>query len=480
MRLGFDDLNPAEDFDVCIVGSGPAGMTCAREIAKSGAKVALVEGGDADWTDWSQALYAGEVEGDPFFELEYSRLRYFGGSSGHWAGWCRSFDAHDFKAKGSFNITGWPIGKADIDPYLERACADLEIPARFADREIPDSGFRWIEFQHSPPVRYGEKYGEEVFASPNIHLFLNTNAESYETNGRAITGLHVLSVAGEAKTLRARAYVLAAGGIENSRVLLWSNRRTNDQVVKDPTTLGGYWMEHPQATVGDVILRNPGEMDLDENGFVAYAPDAATVAAGGGLNCTLGVTHYDREGTKRLIASMGCVAPGLADWFFELAGSGKICGARLDAQWEQEPRPENRITLDSEADALGIPRTRLHWARSETDLHTVRAMTLRFADFVAEADVGRARLDEWILDAALPYPDDERIGSQHHMGGTRMAATAAEGVVDGNCRVFGQENLYVAGSSIFPSGGYTNPTLPIVQFAHRLADHIVTVHGPGN
>lgn len=480
MRLGFADLAAADRFDICVVGSGPAGMTCARALARTGAKVALVEGGDTEWTDWSQDLYAGEVVGDPFFDLDSARLRFFGGSSGHWAGWCRTFDAHDFEAKGAFDLTAWPIGKSDIDPYLEPACADLEIPARFDDRPIAGSGFRWIEFQHSPPVLYGDKYADEVFGSPNIHLFLNTNAESFETNGRAITGLHVLSANREAKTLRARIFVLAAGGIENSRILLWSNRRTQGQVVKQPATLGRYWMEHPQATVGDVILRQPASMDLDPNGFVAYAPDAATVVAGGGLNCTLGVTHYDRKGTKRLIASMGCVAPGLADWFFELAGSGKICGARLDAQWEQEPRAENRIELDTETDALGIPRTRLHWQRSETDLHTVRAMTRRFAEFVADADIGRARLDPWILDESLPYPDDERIGSQHHMGGTRMAETPELGVVDRDCRVFGQENLYVAGSSVFASGGYTNPTLPIVQFAYRLADHIASVHGPQN
>jgi len=417
------------------------------------------------------------VDGDPFFDLDTNRLRQFGGSSGHWAGWCRTFDDHDFGPKGPFDVTAWPISKADISPYLERACADLEIPAVFDDRKIDGSRFRWIQFQHSPPVLYAEKFGDHVFGSPDIALYLQTNAESFQTDGTRVTGLRVLSNAGEEKLVRADVFILAAGGIENSRILLWSNEQTNGQIVKSPATLGRYWMEQPQATVGEVGLRNPQAMDPDASGFSGFAPEASVLSDAAALNCTLGVTYYNRSATKKLIADIACVAPDLADWYFDLAGKGTICGARLDAQWEQEPRPENRVTLDDEKDALGIPLTRLHWTRSATDMRTVRAVSMRFAEFLADADLGRARLDEWLLRSSLPYPDDERIGSHHHMGGTRMASSPADGVVDRNCKVFGQENLYVAGSAIFPSGGYTNPTLPIVQFAYRLADHVSATHG---
>ncbi len=95
----------------------------------------------------------------------------------------------------------------------------------------------------------------------------------------------------------------------------------------------------------------------------------------------------------------------------------------------------------------------------------------RLGAYLARANLGRMRLDPWVLGEA-DLPTNDRIGGPHHMGGTRMAGSPAEGVVDADCKVFGQSNLYLAGSSVFPSGGYANPTLTIIQLALRLADHL--------
>lgn len=79
----------------CVFGSGPAGLTLARTLAERGEDVLMIEAGGAEWEYESQELYQGQVVGDPYFLLEDCRLRVFGGTSGHWGGYCRPLDAHD-------------------------------------------------------------------------------------------------------------------------------------------------------------------------------------------------------------------------------------------------------------------------------------------------------------------------------------------------------------------------------------------------
>jgi choline dehydrogenase-like flavoprotein len=142
---------------------------------------------------------------------------------------------------------------------------------------------------------------------------------------------------------------------------------------------------------------------------------------------------------------------------------------------EQEPARENRVTLDDETDRFGIPRPILHWRRSALDKKTFRSTALALGAYFASGNMARLRLDDWVFSEDLEFSCEgggHCPGGYHHLGGTRMSATSAEGVVDADCRVFGTANLFVAGSSVFPSGGYCNPTMTIVQLSLRLAHHL--------
>ena len=149
---------------------------------------------------------------------------------------------------------------------------------------------------------------------------------------------------------------------------------------------------------------------------------------------------------------------------FRCPGEGKI-----GSLCEQSPNPKSRVFLADETDALGVPKAVIDWQMNEFDKRTIRRVAVAIAQDFARNDVGRIRLKDFILDESLDIPSDHH---SHHMGTTRMAARADHGVVDANCRVFGADNLYAAGSSIFSTGGANNPTLPLVQFALRLADHL--------
>ncbi|TVQ58515.1 MAG: GMC family oxidoreductase [Rhodobacteraceae bacterium] len=468
MLIPFDAIAELSTPDVCVIGTGPAGVTLALDLADHGRRVLLCEGGGFDFDERAQEIYRGELLGDPYRDLDIVRLRAFGGASGLWGGVTRPLDADDFADKPHHPLARWPIVKADLDPYLASALVMLEVDPLPADEPVADSGFQRIHFGESPPTRFGETYRAAVLDHPNIFLCLNANATEVRADDARATGIALADFDGGRATAVAGAYVIACGGIENSRLLLWSNETSNGRVVRRADALGRYWMEHPHFTVGDFVA---------DRAFahVHYSLTPDRRRALGLLNCGLRFFHRADWPRDDLLDDLAVAAPETAARL-RARGDGLSAG-RLRAAWEQEPRAESRVLLSTGAvDRFGAPRAALKWLKSPEDLVTVRRTASAFGDFMARAGVGRLRLRDWVLGEG-DFPEDDELGGNHHMGGTRMAEDPALGVVDANLRVHGQPNLYVLGSSVFPSGGHANPTLTIVQLAHRLADHLAERRG---
>jgi len=452
-------------FDCCIVGSGPAGITLALKLAAGGQRVLLCEGGGFELEEKSQEIFRAEVVGDPYHDLAAFRMRFFGGSSSIWGGWCRPLDAIDFEPKPHHPLAHWPIRKTDLDPYLADASAMVEIAAIPPDEPLAGAGFQRVHFGWSPPTRFGTTYRAQVVEHPNIFLCLHANATHVMADDRRVTGVALADFTGVRAMARARSHVLAAGGVETSRLLLWSNEVTGGRVVRRTASLGRYWMDHPTFTVGDFIT-----FHRFEGAFFSFTPERKREF--GLLNCSLRFDRHADAPVADLVGALADVAPELAGWARRRLGGGGVGGGLLRASWEQEPRAENRVALSGrDKDRFGVPRLVLHWSKSPEDLLTVQRTALAFGHYLAAANIGRVRLRDWALGLAEYPEDDERTGN-HHMGGARMAATPDEGVVDANLRVHGQPNLFVLGSAVFPSCGYANPTLTIVQLACRLADHL--------
>ena len=473
MRVNLADIQDQDQFDVCIIGSGPAGITCALQLEENGKRVLILEGGDEEYTKQSQDIYSGTIDGDAYFPLADLRLRQFGGTSGHWSGWCRPLGAQDFETKGTNTDVAWPIKKHDLDPYLDKARDILELKRFDSDQLLGESNFAQIFYCYSK-VRFADKFGGALSKSPAVYLALRANLTEIETNGSAITGLQVADFSGARKRVRALDYILACGGIENSRVLLWSNQKSNGRLVKNSAMLGTHWMEHPEFNVGEAILSKKFIFKFDERGIVRFSPTPALIAKEDILNCVVEFYENSYKAAKRIIADIACVAPTLGRRALKLLNKDLVCATRVRVALEQEPRSVNRITLDEDRDQFGIPKTILHWRKSENDFKTVRVVAEKLAQHMAQKDIGRIKLKPWILGEADPTIVDTLGGGAHHLGGTRMASTPGNGVVDADCRVFGQSNLFVAGSSVFPSGGFAGPTLTIVQLALRLSHTIAS------
>ncbi len=454
---------------VCIVGGGPAGISLALRLAAKRIPCVLLEAGGRTYDADVQAAYNGKVVGDNYFELGSSRLRYLGGSSGHWQGWCRALDAIDFEARPGVPNSGWPIRKTDLDPYGSEADRLLGLPAAKPDQAL-SADLQEIEFRFSKPiVRFGDKYAAELEKSALIAVALNSPVVDLVPVRGRIAEARIGQAGATPVSLKAPAYALCTGGIENSRLLLWANQQHQGGVVPDARSLGRYWMEHPHYTLGEAALftftgfRTPGGMHF-------YAPTADYLrkhAIGG-----FGVRLLSGENLiKALIKDGLCVAPDIFTEFAKKASKDLACAAALHVAWEQLPHESNRIELGSDKDAWGMARSVLHWRKQPVERTTADHAVRLVGSYLAGSDKGRVKVKDWLLKNQAYPLDDEQAGF-HHMGGTRMAATPAQGVVDANCKVFGVDNLYVGGSSVFPTGGHTNPTYSIVQLALRLGDHL--------
>ncbi|MHA3980938.1 GMC oxidoreductase [Halovulum sp. GXIMD14794] len=479
-----------ERAQVCVIGSGPAGMTIAHSLAENGKNVLLLEAGGRDWDPDSQELYAGKVVGDPYFDLRDARLRMLGGTSGHWGGQCRPLDAHDFAIGAITPGADWPIGREALDPWLGPACELLEIPAEFPETELaPD--LRRVTFHFSPPVRFGDKYYDYCERSQNLRVFLNSALVGLTPDegpdGPRIRSAEIVSgqTGGEATrrwSVEAETFVLCLGGIENSRLLLWANEQAGGSLVPNPDLIGRYWMEHFDGLVAEaVVSRNlvnqtGAEMESpawrSQGSELYFAMSEEFQRREGVLNATFLFLEQAYAGTKQLVADIMCVAPPIGRRLMGLLERDLVCGARVQAMWEQAPDYDNRVALGTTTDPLGLPEVELHWRATETDRRTIETLTLGLAGRFAEADLGRMRPNDWIVRPERPMMLGSTPAHYHHMGGTRMSASPADGVVDSDLKVHGLGNLYVGGSSVFPSGGYVNPTLTIVQLALRLADHL--------
>lgn len=464
------DLNkserpPMRRYDICIVGAGAAGITLARKLEEAGKRVALCEAGLLYFTNASQDIYRGKIVGDPYFELDSCRLRFFGGSTNHWGGMCRIFDPIDFERDYLGPEFEWPIRADAIEPYLREACRIVDIGDEFVDHPVQGSRrVNRIEFKFSPPTNFSEKYLREIEQSQAIDLYIAANLQDFEGDGRVASSAIFANYDGRHFRIAASTFVLAMGGIENSRMLLWLNERHSGRLFDPELPIGRYWMEHPRCLVGEAIV----DASVEQEEYFALSGNLQREAAI--MNCRLELDRQGRDATRRLVNEVLCVAPRLGRRLVSLADRGLVCGVRMRTASEQAPHVDNRVALSQNKDMFGIPLPELQWRRRDLDRETILSSCLLFNDWLMERDFGRVRLEDWLLDGD-PYPERQDHGGNHHMGGTRMGRRDLS-VVDENCKIHGSENIYVAGSSVFATGGHANPTLPLIQFSLRLANHL--------
>lgn len=486
--------------DVCVIGAGAAGITLARSLDGAPLSVCLLESGGFEPDTQTQELAAGPYEGTIPGEdyLLGSRLRYFGGTTGHWTGWCRPLSEIDFEERSWVPNSGWPISRADLDPYYDRAAAVLEIrPFDYDLSEVitPDHPRLLAEserivthiFHRSPPTRFGTRYRDELARSENVRMCLFSNLLELEVDAAVtrVTHARVGCLAGNGFRVKAKHFVLAAGAIENCRLLLLSNAVERHGLGNRHDAVGRYYMEHPHLRAGNVVLTDPR---INATLYYAHRNERLGHEAAGVFGIAEPVQREERLMNFRVFFGP-TEDTGEEAAFRETVGGALMklrqsehravrVGERplyfhLGVGSEQAPDPNNRVTLVEERDALGSRRCKLVCNLSELDSLTVRRSIEILSSELGSRSMGRLSLR---IDEEHPWPP-LMGGGPHQLGGTRMHADPRKGVVDANCQVHGVSNLHVAGSSVFPTGGFANPTLTILALTLRLADRIRALLG---
>ena len=485
------DATEAVRCDLCLIGAGAAGITIARKLRSSGLEVCLLEAGGFELDLEAQDLYAGPAEGTVLRPesryLTRSRLRYFGGSTNHWTGFCRPLDDIDFTVRSWVPSSGWPFPKSALESYYEEAAAVVQVPAFDGKNDegvgwgadtalTDDSAFLTKQFHFSPPTRFGGHYRAELSASSHVRVYLNANVIGIDMNdaGTRVVRLRASTLSGNQIGIQSRGYVLAAGGIENARLLLASDGLQPNGVGNDHDLVGRYFMEHPHVRdAGEVVLTNPlsDPLTYSRRGPLraVLCPSEALQRTHQLLNCSL-MLNFDMSqesppAVRRVWSALSHVEHVEPPDASARSESPPWSGCYVRA--EQAPDAASRVTLSHERDALGMRRAQLDWRMQSIDIDSIKRTIELLGLELGRTGRGRVRHN---IDPLARWT--EVSGGDHHMGTTRMSDSAAQGVVDRNCQVHGVGNLYVAGSSVFPTVGFANPTLTIVALALRLADHV--------
>jgi choline dehydrogenase-like flavoprotein len=508
--------------DVCVIGAGAAGITLALELAASPLRVTVLESGGLQYEAETQALYEGPSIGLPYPDLSVPRLRFFGGTTNHWGGICRPFEEADFQAREAIPFTGWPITKSDVDPFYERAMRIVRLPSQawsldhWAPGNEPaplrlrsDRIVSRVAQEVQPELRsFGEGYREEVRLAPNVTVLLHANATgvTIDESGGTAESVEVATLEGNSFSVVARIFVLATGAVENARVLLASNAQQPGGLGNQHDLVGRFFLEHPRY-LGAVIVASTPHPNLGfyeshrvdgrlMQGYLASSKEFQLAEGLLDLQMRLELGYGDAPEDASEFARRVMTLAGDLDSWQEIAipGApvpipyldvirdalrspedvyiylrGQIDSIGVTTRIEQAPNPDSRVVLVRDRDQLGVQRVALDWRLSDVDRENVRRTLEILGAEIGAAGIGRLKILHGENETGWPGDLD---GGQHHMGTTRMSDDPKQGVVDSDCRVHGMSNLFVAGSSVFPTPGGATPTLLLVALALRLADHL--------
>lgn len=510
--------------DLCLVGAGVMGLALTAYLLRhSQLSILLVEQGGLIDTDALSAVPEELNSGDLPSGTLHSRAMGFGGSSRRWGGQALPFLPLDFSERSFVPGRGlWPVSHAELQPYYAMAGEFLALsPLPFEADLWRDSTLRqWfgptrelaINFSKYSPIAYlASHLHQQIAQSPRVTCLLDAKVVELRLSpeGCVAEAVRVRSLAGKEALLKAGTTVLCGGGIENPRLLLASRQGGRLGIGNAHDLLGRYYQDHvgfygarleplnwrlfqhlfasfvvgkqkylpklqlsEQQQISHALLNVTGNIAFEaseQSPLQAARRLVRRLRGGQGESASL-------ADVRRLICSPLSLAPIVLSSLQGRTNLPREAQFFLMGNAESEPLPDSRILLSEQLDAYGSPKALVHWLLGDRTLEALRAYFSAAKAALEGAGIARVHLSPYLGDGQLNWKD-KAYSLYHHMGATRMAANPREGVVDGHCRVHGVENLYVAGTSVLPTGSASNPTFTALALTFRLGENLASRAG---
>jgi choline dehydrogenase-like flavoprotein len=532
--------------DICVIGSGAAGISLALELNRMGIDTLVIAGGGYRQTEEDSQLYQADMPLKFHEPLDTNRCRIFGGTTALWSGRCISFDEIDFEKRDWVGNLDWPVSYTELTKFFGRAAEICEIGSSIfsAAEAFPHqqkeiiSGFgrnffssdrleRW-----SPPTRFGRRYHSELKSSASVKVLLDAHCVELVTNDArsVIEKARCISHARKELLIESRFFVLCAGTLENARILLASNRQVPEGLGNERGLVGRYYMSHLWSYPGALVFDQPNEnvlFDFEIDAMGVYCrrrfwvrPEiqrkhkiANTVVFF--ISTDSSVQHQDPLTSLRIVGRKFKTAVLLRnassarkeltkDWsstVYHLKNVGKAFFRRpeqyidllyrrviaqrkmpmilgrsnhlifpLCIQSEQAPSFSSRVYLGRNLDSLGMPRLIVEPRYSDVDRNTIRTTVDLIAHACREFPGLRFQPSYENQDDFIDAQFSRFNSGAHQIGTTRMGTSPDNGVVDSNSKVFGLDNLFISGPSVFASSSHANPVFMTVALSVRLAE----------
>lgn len=529
-------------YDLCVVGSGPAGLSLVKELSNTGLKILVIESGSLSKTPKNDSLR--EVISKGIKIKDSSRERVFGGASITWAGLSSPFDNDDFLHKKYIDFSGWPISYLEIEKYYEIASSKYAFPRydyfnkssdfiKDKDDEL-DYIFKDSEFSkktflaNSEPQRFA-KINRGIFDYLNIDLYLNATVSRLLTDDiDTVVSVEICLPENKKINVRANYFVIAAGGIDNAKIIL-NSKHKDFQIGNEHDQVGRFLMNHPKGYYGKIILNKSIKSNSNYFGFmkegvsgytgvkfsdlyrrennllnsyIRFEPEFVWSDCDGvvALNelirrsksimriivnvskkSTIYLRSYAETGDdafdhlsknpsvfisfKTILVNISSVSKYVFYRLMPFLNPG-IKKIKIRNFLEMDPEPKNRIYISKvNFDKFGMGVPVVEHYLSDKSKESIRELHNKINLKLKDKNMGSIVYDKSLEESIIE-------DASHYMGSTKMGLCSKDSVVDNNCKVHGIKNLFVAGSSVFATSGCVNPTYTIVALSIKLADFL--------
>lgn len=508
---------------VCIIGAGIAGLLAAARLARhKHRRVVVLESGTGQPDARIDRLNEIDNPTGNYPVFVEPRFRGPGGSSAIWSGKLLPLATGDVLPRPHLNLEGWPFGlqeqsaylreietlmRVDRGSYEEDASSALD-SARLLARNDPDFVVRWPKISAYHQSNLMRILREEIEEKDNLEIWLGATVVQWDhdpATGR-IRSLRAVNHTGKSLTVAAQEYLIAAGALESTRLLLLADRQSNGAITRHSDALGRYFNDHLALHAATLCPRDWTACNLAfSDRSPAHAirhlhfelrPDVQRAHGIGGGYFDIRVDYRDDSALSRIRSMVGSFRQGkawadphnLTDVVRDLPTAIRYVQWRAihkQRYWpadsmlrikiwiEQLPHWQNRLYLSDQLDELGAPRLKLDWSATDAEEHAFRVMVEKIEQYWQAhfAPIGSLQWNP-IVTADGAHLIDAAEDQAHPAGSTRMGTDPRTSVVDPELRAHEIPNVSVASSSVFPSSGSANPTLTIMQLAMRASDFV--------